>query len=104
MKRFSVRPGVRQLSLKPDDEGGDGKGPPGDPRLTNGRYRVTVTYESRKYRTDGQGVESEIEHADWLAVGEIDAGCHRPGLIITAVPCDGEGIPQAGSARLRRLG
>jgi len=38
-------------------------------RTEDGRFRVVVDYVSRKYRADGQGVEEEVPHRDWLEVG-----------------------------------
>lgn len=45
-------------------------------RTEDGRYRVVVDYVSRKYRADGQGVETEVPHEDWVEVGVFgeDAG------------------------------
>jgi aminopeptidase N len=37
--------------------------------LENGQYRVTVTVESHKYRADGLGVETEVDHNDWVEIG-----------------------------------
>jgi ABC-2 type transport system permease protein len=37
-------------------------------RTEDGRYRVRMTVEARKYRADGQGVETEIPIADWVDV------------------------------------
>jgi len=33
------------------------------------RFRVVVNYVSRKYRADGQGVEREVPHQDWIELG-----------------------------------
>ncbi|MBU8871795.1 MAG: hypothetical protein KOO60_13090 [Gemmatimonadales bacterium] len=38
-------------------------------RTENGRFRVVVDYISRKYRADGQGVEEEVPHQDWIELG-----------------------------------
>jgi hypothetical protein len=38
-------------------------------KTENGRFRVVVDYVSRKYRADGQGVEEEIPHQDWVELG-----------------------------------
>ncbi len=35
----------------------------------DGRYRVTLSLKSRKVRADGDGVETEVEHNDWIEVG-----------------------------------
>jgi len=37
--------------------------------MAGGRYRVVLDYVSHKYRADGQGVETEIPHRDWIEVG-----------------------------------
>lgn len=37
--------------------------------LENGKYRVTVAVESHKYRADGLGIETEIDHHDWVEIG-----------------------------------
>jgi len=37
--------------------------------LEGGRYRVAVELLSRKMRADGRGVETEIEHNDWIEIG-----------------------------------
>ncbi|NNE08186.1 MAG: hypothetical protein HKN20_06450, partial [Gemmatimonadetes bacterium] len=34
-----------------------------------GGYDVTLTIAAAKYRSDGQGVESEIPIADWIDIG-----------------------------------
>jgi len=39
-----------------------------------GGYDVTVRYTSRKFRADGTGVESEIEHSDWIEIGVYGEG------------------------------
>jgi ABC-type transport system involved in multi-copper enzyme maturation permease subunit len=38
-------------------------------RAEDGRYQVKLSYLSRKLRSDGRGVENEIEHRDWIEVG-----------------------------------
>jgi ABC-2 type transport system permease protein len=38
-------------------------------RTEDGRYRVKLSYLSRKLRSDGRGRETEIEHDDWIEVG-----------------------------------
>jgi len=38
-------------------------------RMGDGRYRVALDYVSRKFRADGQGVEEEIPHRDWIEFG-----------------------------------
>jgi ABC-2 type transport system permease protein len=38
-------------------------------RMEDGRFRVVLDYVSRKYRADGQGVEQEIPHRDWIELG-----------------------------------
>jgi len=38
-------------------------------RLEDGRFRVMLDYVSYKYRADGQGVETEIQHRDWIELG-----------------------------------
>lgn len=46
-------------------------------RTDDGRYEVNLVYQSRKMRADGQGVETEIDHNDWIEIGvfgETDAG------------------------------
>lgn len=35
----------------------------------DGRYRVTLSFTSRKVRADGSGVETEVPHSDWIEVG-----------------------------------
>ena len=35
----------------------------------DGRYRVTMSLKSRKVHADGEGVETEVEHNDWIEVG-----------------------------------
>jgi ABC-2 type transport system permease protein len=35
----------------------------------DGRYQVELRIQSRKYRADGQGIETEIDHNDWIEVG-----------------------------------
>lgn len=35
----------------------------------DGRYRVTIDVRSHKLRADGRGVETEVEHEDWIEVG-----------------------------------
>ncbi len=37
--------------------------------LDDGRYRVALDLMSRKMRADGRGVETEIEHNDWVEIG-----------------------------------
>jgi len=37
--------------------------------LDDGRYRVALDLLSRKMRADGHGVETEIEHNDWVEIG-----------------------------------
>jgi len=37
--------------------------------IGDGRYRVTMNVRSRKLRADGRGVETEVEHEDWIEVG-----------------------------------
>ena len=37
--------------------------------MGDGRFRVVLDYVSHKYRADGQGVEKEIPHRDWIEVG-----------------------------------
>ncbi len=38
-------------------------------RLDDGRYRVDLDVEARKFRADGQGVETEIGIDDWIDIG-----------------------------------
>ena len=38
-------------------------------RTADGRFRVALDYVSHKYRADGQGVEEEIPHRDWIEFG-----------------------------------
>jgi len=38
-------------------------------RMEDGRFRVILDFESHKYRADGQGVETEIPHRDWIELG-----------------------------------
>ncbi|MBU8871297.1 MAG: ABC transporter permease subunit [Gemmatimonadales bacterium] len=40
----------------------------------DGRFRVVVNYVSHKYRADGQGVEEEVPHQDWIEVGVFSEG------------------------------
>ena len=35
----------------------------------DGRYRVTLELSSRKARSDGRGVETEVSHNDWVEIG-----------------------------------
>jgi hypothetical protein len=35
----------------------------------NGKYRLVLTYQSHKYRADGKGEETEIDHTDWIEIG-----------------------------------
>ena len=35
----------------------------------DGRYRVTLSYSSRKMRSNGGGVETEVGHNDWVEIG-----------------------------------
>ena len=35
----------------------------------DGRFRVCLAYQSRKMRSDGHGVETEIDHHDWIEIG-----------------------------------
>jgi hypothetical protein len=37
--------------------------------MGDGRFRVMLDYVSHKYRADGQGVEEEIPHRDWIELG-----------------------------------
>jgi hypothetical protein len=37
--------------------------------MGDGRYLVDLEVEARKFRADGQGVETEVEIADWLDIG-----------------------------------
>ncbi len=38
-------------------------------RTEDGRYSVRLAYQSRKLRSDGQGVETEVDHNDWIEIG-----------------------------------
>ncbi|UCC30653.1 MAG: hypothetical protein JSU86_20965, partial [Phycisphaerales bacterium] len=38
-------------------------------RTDDGKYKVRLAYQSRKMRADGQGVETEIDHRDWIEIG-----------------------------------
>jgi ABC-type transport system involved in multi-copper enzyme maturation permease subunit len=38
-------------------------------RTDDERYAVNLVYQSRKMRADGQGVETEIDHNDWIEIG-----------------------------------
>ncbi len=38
-------------------------------RTDDGRYAVNLVYQSRKMRANGQGVETEIDHNDWVEIG-----------------------------------
>jgi len=38
-------------------------------RTDDGKYRIRLAYRSRKLRSDGQGVETEIDHHDWIEIG-----------------------------------
>ena len=43
-------------------------------RTDDGKYRVRLAYQSRKLRSDGQGVEMEIDHTDWIEIGVFGRG------------------------------
>ncbi len=43
-------------------------------RTADGRYAVRIAYQSHKLRADGRGVETEIDHRDWIEVGIYGAG------------------------------
>jgi len=43
-------------------------------RMGDGRFRVVLDYVSHKYRADGQGVEEEIPHRDWIELGVFGEG------------------------------
>ncbi len=38
-------------------------------RTADGRYKVNLVYQSHKLRANGQGVETEVDHDDWIEVG-----------------------------------
>ena len=38
-------------------------------RTDDGKFKVQLAYQSRKMRADGQGVETEIDHNDWIEIG-----------------------------------
>jgi aminopeptidase N len=38
-------------------------------RTDDGKYKVRLAYQSHKMRADGQGVETEIDHNDWIEIG-----------------------------------
>lgn len=38
-------------------------------RTDDGKYRVRLAYQLRKLRSDGQGVETEIDQQDWIEIG-----------------------------------
>jgi len=38
-------------------------------RMDDGRYQLGLTYQSHKLRADGEGAETEIDHADWIEIG-----------------------------------
>ncbi|HZU31206.1 MAG TPA: hypothetical protein VFB79_08835, partial [Candidatus Angelobacter sp.] len=42
----------------------------------DGKYRVHLTVESRKYHVDGRGQEQEIPVRDWIDIGILDANGH----------------------------
>jgi aminopeptidase N len=42
-------------------------------RLDDGRYRVWLEVEARKFRSDGYGVESEVQLDDWIDIGVFGA-------------------------------
>jgi hypothetical protein len=37
--------------------------------MDDGRYKLTLAYQSHKMRADGKGVETEIDHNDWIEIG-----------------------------------
>ncbi|MCP4546466.1 MAG: ABC transporter permease subunit [bacterium] len=37
--------------------------------LPAGRFKVRIGYDTSKFRADGRGLETEIEHNDWIEVG-----------------------------------
>lgn len=43
-------------------------------KMENGAYRLVLTYQSHKYRADGKGTESEVDHADWFEIGVYGEG------------------------------
>jgi len=50
-------------------------------RTEDGKYKVRLACQSRKMRADGRGVETEIDHRDWIEVGVFGenaaAGTHE---------------------------
>ncbi len=38
-------------------------------RTHDGRYKVRLVYQSNRMRADGQGIETEIDHNDWIEIG-----------------------------------
>lgn len=54
-------------------------------KMKDGRYKLTLAYQSRKLRADGKGAETEIDHNDWIEIGvfgekEIDGKIHETTL------------------------
>jgi aminopeptidase N len=45
--------------------------------LTDGRYRVSLDVEARKFRADGQGTETEVDIDDWIDIGVFGRGESR---------------------------
>jgi ABC-type transport system involved in multi-copper enzyme maturation permease subunit len=38
-------------------------------KMDDGRYRLTLAYQSHKMRADGKGMETEVDHNDWIEIG-----------------------------------
>jgi ABC-2 type transport system permease protein len=46
-------------------------------RTADGKYRVTITVESKKFRADGMGNETAVPLDDWIDVGVLAAGATK---------------------------
>jgi ABC-2 type transport system permease protein len=38
-------------------------------KTNDGKYKVKLVYQSHKMRADGKGIETEIDHNDWIEIG-----------------------------------
>jgi ABC-2 type transport system permease protein len=38
-------------------------------RTDNGKYTVKLAFQTHKLRADGKGIETEIDHNDWIEIG-----------------------------------
>ena len=47
-------------------------------RTEDGRYSVRLAYQSRKLPSAGQGVETEVDHNDWIEIGRLKMVKSRP--------------------------